>query len=160
MGVLRTYEIRPVAWVRSTRAEVRDDGWDAERCTIELDDAVPDEALVGLEAFSHLDVLYVLDRARDVPPGPWARHPRGNTAWPLVGIFAQRAKERPNRIGLTTVRVVDVGARAVDVAGLDCVDGTPVVDLKPHVAALSARGEVAQPGWMDELMAGYFGAAR
>jgi tRNA (adenine37-N6)-methyltransferase len=151
-----TISVRPIAWVRSTRVEVLDDGWDAERSAIELDAAVPDGALGGLEAFSHLDVVFFFDRARDVPPAPYVRHPRGNTAWPRVGIFAQRAKDRPNRLGLSTCAIVSVGPRRVEVAGLDAVDGTPVVDLKPHVRELGARGEVRQPGWMDELMAGYF----
>jgi tRNA-Thr(GGU) m(6)t(6)A37 methyltransferase TsaA len=147
---------RPVAWVRSTRAAVVDDGWDAERASIELDESVPDEALTGLEAFSHLLVVFVFDRASDVPPAPYARHPRANGAWPRVGIFAQRAKDRPNRLGVTTCRILEVGPRRVDVEGLDAVDGTPVVDLKPHVAQLAARGTVHQPAWMDELMVGYF----
>jgi tRNA (adenine37-N6)-methyltransferase len=151
--------MRPIAWVRSTRDVVLDDGWDHERCAIELDDAVPDEALSGLEHFSHVDVLFVFDRAEDVPPAPYARHPRGNTAWPRVGILAQRAKDRPNRLGLTTCALRSVGARRLEVAGLDAVDGTPVVDLKPHVRELGARGEVRQPPWMDELMAGYFDGA-
>lgn len=150
------FSVRPVAWVRSTRAEALDDGWDAERCVIELDDAVPDEALLGLGGFSHVDVVFVFDRASDAPPAPFARHPRGDERWPLVGIFAQRAKDRPNRLGVTTCRVVSVAPRAVEVAGLDAIDGTPVVDLKPHLAQFGARGEVRQPAWVDELMAGYF----
>ena len=153
-----TFEVRPIAWVRSTRAEPIDDDWDAERCAIELDEAVPDEAILGLGAFSHVEVVFVFDRATDVPPAPWSRHPRGNASWPRAGILAQRAKDRPNRLGLTTCRVLSVEGRRVEVAGLDAVDGTPVVDLKPHVREFAARGEVRQPAWMDELMAGYFEA--
>lgn len=151
------FSIRPIAWVRSTRTELADDDWDRERCAIELDDAVPDEALLGIDGFSHLDVLFVFDRAEDAPPAPFARHPRGNPAWPRVGIFAQRAKDRPNRLGLTTCALRSVAARRVEVVGLDAVDGTPVVDLKPHLRELGPRGEVRQPRWVDELMAGYFG---
>jgi tRNA (adenine37-N6)-methyltransferase len=150
------FVLRPVAWVRSTRAAVRDDGWDRVRATIELDDAIPDEALVGLEGFSHLDVVYVLHLGRDAPPAPFARHPRDNPSWPSVGIFAQRAKDRPNRLGLSTCSIVAVGVRAVEVLGLDAVDGTPVVDFKPHVREFGPRTDVRQPAWMDELMAGYF----
>lgn len=148
--------VRAIAWVGSTRTEPVDDDWDHERSTIALDDAVPDEALDGLAAFSHVDVVFCFDRATDVPPGPWARRPRGNDAWPRVGIFAQRAKDRPNRIGVTTCRIVAVRARELDVAGLDAIDGTPVLDLKAHVAAFGPRGAVVQPAWVDELMAGYF----
>jgi tRNA-Thr(GGU) m(6)t(6)A37 methyltransferase TsaA len=150
------WTVRPVAWVRSTRAEPLDDHWDHEWASIELDDDVPDEALMGLEAFSHVLVVFLFDRASDVPPAPYARHPRDEASWPRVGIFAQRAKDRPNRLGVTTCRIVRVGQRRIDVEGLDAIDGTPVLDLKPHVAELSARGEVRQPHWVDELMAAYF----
>jgi tRNA-Thr(GGU) m(6)t(6)A37 methyltransferase TsaA len=150
------YEVRAIGWVRSTRVEVVDDDWDLERSSIVLDDAVPDGALAGLEQFSHADVIFLFDRATDAPPAPFARHPRGNEAWPLAGIFAQRAKDRPNRIGLTTCRILSVSTRSIELEGLDAVDGTPVLDIKPHIAALSARGDVHQPAWVDELMAGYF----
>lgn len=156
VGPVREWSVRPVAWVRSTRAEPVDDHWDAEWTSIELDDDVPDEAIKGLEEFSHVVVVFVFDRASDVPPGPYARHPRNNRAWPEVGIFAQRAKDRPNRLGVSTCRVVRVGQRRLDVVGLDAIDGTPVLDLKPHLEQFSARGEVRQPAWVDELMASYF----
>ena len=102
--------------------------------------------------------LHRAGHQQDAPPAPSSRHPRGNTAWPRVGIFAQRAKDRPNRLGLTTCELRAVGSRRVEVAGLDAIDGTPVVDLKPHVRELAARGEVRQPEWMDALMARYFDA--
>jgi tRNA (adenine37-N6)-methyltransferase len=150
------FTVRPVAFVRSTRADARDDDWDAEHGEIELHDDVPDEALVGLDSFSHVVVVYVFHGAQDVPDVPFARHPRGNPAWPRVGIFAQRAKDRPNRLGVSTCRILEVGARSLRVAGLDAIDGTPVLDLKPHVAEFGARGETRQPAWMDELMANYY----
>jgi tRNA-Thr(GGU) m(6)t(6)A37 methyltransferase TsaA len=150
------YEVRAVGWVRSTRTEVADDDWDAERASIVLDDSVPDGALGGLEQFSHADVIFLFDRATDAPPAPFERRPRGNEAWPMAGIFAQRAKDRPNRIGLTTCRIISVSVRSIELEGLDAVDGTPVLDIKPHVAALGARGDVSQPAWVDEIMTGYF----
>ena len=101
-------------------------------------------------------VVFVFDRATDVPPAPFARRPRGNPDWPEVGIFAQRAKDRPNRLGVTTCRILEVTARTVRVEGLDAIDGTPVVDLKPDIAQFAARGPHRQPRWADELMAGYF----
>jgi tRNA-Thr(GGU) m(6)t(6)A37 methyltransferase TsaA len=151
-----TFAVRPVGWVRSSRTSPLDDGWDAERATIELADGVPDEALLGLDAYSHVVVLFVFDRAEEVPPAPWARHPRGDDAYPRVGIFAQRAKDRPNRLGVSTCRIARVGARRVEVEGLDAIDGTPVLDLKPYLAQFGPRGSVVQPAFVDELMAGYF----
>jgi tRNA-Thr(GGU) m(6)t(6)A37 methyltransferase TsaA len=150
------YSVRPIAWVRSTRAEATDEGWDAERGAIELADDVPDEALNGLELFSHVVVVFCFDRATDAPPAPFARHPRGDAAYPRVGIFAQRARDRPNRLGVSTCRILSVAGRRVEVEGLDAIDGTPVLDLKAHLVQFGPRGEVHQPAWVDRLMASYF----
>jgi tRNA (Thr-GGU) A37 N-methylase len=147
----------PVGHVRGGRRDVVDDGWDKVEATIELDPRRFGEASVaGLRDFSHLDVVYVFDR---VTPGDiefGARHPRGRTDWPEVGIFAQRAKDRPNRIGVSTCMLLGVAGTSVVVRGLDAVDGTPVLDLKPHVPAMGPRGDVRQPAWIGELMRGYW----
>ena len=84
------------------------------------------------------------------------RHPRGRTDWPSVGILAQRAKDRPNRIGVTVCRVVGVGPNSIAVTGLDAVDGTPVLDVKPYLAEFGPRGGLRQPAWSSELMAEYW----
>ena len=149
-------EVRPIAFVRSTRAEPTDDDWDVETTTIELADGVPDEALIGLAKFSHVEVVSLADRATDVPPGPWRRHPRGRADWPDVGIFAQRNKDRPNRILVSVAQILAVRGRTVAVRGLDAIDGTPVLDIKPVFTWNGPRGPVRQPAWVDELGEGYF----
>jgi tRNA (Thr-GGU) A37 N-methylase len=73
-----------------------------------------------------------------------------------VGIFAQRAKNRPNRLGLCTCEVVSVEGRTIRVRGLDAIDGTPVLDLKPYLAEFAPRRATTQPAWSHELMAQYF----
>jgi aminoglycoside 3-N-acetyltransferase I len=73
-----------------------------------------------------------------------------------VGIFAQRAKGRPNRIGVTTCELVGVDQRVVTVRGLDAVDGTPVLDLKPYMVEFAPRTQVRQPAWSHELMRDYW----
>jgi len=85
-----------------------------------------------------------------------ARHPRGRTDWPRVGIFAQRAKARPNRIGVTTCELVGIDGRLVRVRGLDAIDGTPVLDLKPYMAGFAPRTTVREPDWAVELMRDYW----
>src|SRR5262249_18728471 len=85
-----------------------------------------------------------------------ARHPRNNPAWPRVGIFAQRAKGRPNRLGSTIVRILGRDGRRVRVAGLDAVDGTPILDIKPVMAEFLPREPVRQPAWSRELMRDYW----
>ncbi len=85
--------------------------------------------------------------------------PRGNPEWPAVGIFAQRAKNRPNRLGVSTCELVGVDGCTLDVRGLDAIDGTPVLDVKPYLAEFGPRSPVHQPVWSHELMAGYFDRA-
>jgi tRNA (Thr-GGU) A37 N-methylase len=85
-----------------------------------------------------------------------ARVPRNNPDWPAVGIFAQRAKNRPNRLGLCTCELVAVEGGTVRVRGLDAIDGTPVLDIKPYMSEFAPRGPVVQPAWSHALMAHYF----
>jgi tRNA (Thr-GGU) A37 N-methylase len=85
-----------------------------------------------------------------------ARHPRGNKDWPEVGIFAQRAKDRPNRLGVTVCQVLSIEESTIRVSGLDAIDGTPVVDIKPWMAEFGPRGQVVQPEWSSELMKDYW----
>jgi tRNA-Thr(GGU) m(6)t(6)A37 methyltransferase TsaA len=146
----------PVAVVVGGRAEVRDDDWAAVEAIVRFDERFDPEALHGLDEFSHIELVYVFDRVDPADVETGARHPRGNPAWPRVGIFAQRAKDRPNRIGVSVCRLLAVDGRDVHVAGIDAVEGTPVLDLKPVMAEFVPRGELRQPAWATELMAGYW----
>jgi tRNA (Thr-GGU) A37 N-methylase len=147
----------PVGIVRSSRTMVEDDGWDAIVSSIELDASrFSPDALAGLDAFSHVEVAFFMDRVETARIETGARHPRNNAAWPKVGIFAQRGKNRPNQIGATICRVDGIAGLTLRVTGLDAVDGTPVLDLKPWVREFGPRGAVRQPAWMDELMKGYW----
>jgi tRNA (adenine37-N6)-methyltransferase len=149
--------LAPVGIVRSGRSVVQDDDWDSVPSSIEIDPArFSADALAGLDTFSHVEVVYWMDRVEDAKIETGARHPRNNQDWPRVGIFAQRAKNRPNRIGTTICRIQSVEGLTVRVVGLDAIDGTPVLDLKPWVRQFGPRGEVRQPAWMDALMAGYW----
>jgi len=148
--------MHPVGVVRSPRQDLTDDGWGSVRATIELDSAFSEEALAGLEAFSHAEVTFHFNRVSEAEVERGARHPRGNAAWPKVGIFAQRAKGRPNRIGSTIVAIVGRRGRTLEVVGLDAVDGTPVLDIKPVMIEFLPRGEIRQPQWASELMKDYW----
>lgn len=149
--------MEPIGTVRSGRSEPIDDGWDGIEASVELDGRrFGPEALLGLDSFSHVEVVYVFDRVDDNEVELGARRPRGNLAWPEVGIFAQRAKGRPNRIGTTICRILAIDGLRVSVHGLDAIDGTPVLDIKPWVPEFGPRGAVQQPPWSQELMAGYW----
>lgn len=147
----------PLGVVRSPRTEVLDDDWGDVVSTLELDPAVVDgDATLGLEEFSHVEVVYLFDRVDPGSVQTGARHPRGNPDWPRVGILAQRAKGRPNRIGVTTCELVEVDGLRVVVRGLDAVDGSPVLDLKPYMTEFAPRTQVRQPAWSRELMRDYW----
>src|SRR4029078_11208157 len=103
----------PLGVVRSGRKAPEDDYWGEAGATIELGPDVPAEALDGIDEYSHAEIFFILDRAAETATERWARHPRGNTAWPRVGIFAQRAKVRPNRLAATIVRLPQRGGGGV-----------------------------------------------
>ena len=107
-------------------------------------------ALEGIEDFSHIFVLFWLDRISMKQRKTRKVHPRGREDLPLVGIFAARTNLRPNPIGLTLVELVEVKGNALTVRGLDAFDGTPVLDLKPHDSWDNAK-DVRVPEWWTKL---------
>jgi len=149
--------LQPIGWVRAARKSATDNGWDAVEARIELDAArFGPEALKGLDQFSHVEVLFLFHRVEpgDIETG--ARRPRGNPAWPEVGIFAQRGRNRPNRIGATICRILSVDGTTLHVQGLDAIDGTPAIDIKPAMSGFLPRGGLREPSWAKELMARYW----
>jgi tRNA (adenine37-N6)-methyltransferase len=150
------FEVEAIARVRSPRSGLDDDNWGAVVSRIELAAGFDAEALLGLEEFSHAEILFLFDRVEEAAVVRGARHPRGNSDWPKVGIFAQRAKDRPNRIGSTIVEVLGREDRALVVRGLDAIDGSPVLDIKPVMAEFLPRSALRQPAWSRELMREYW----
>ncbi len=151
------FTLKPIGTVRSARDEPIDDGWDAIPASIELDPAeFGPEALFGLNGFSHAEIIFLFDRVPDSKIETGARHPRGNQDWPLIGIFAQRGKNRPNRLGHTICRILKVDGLSLHLEGLDAIEGTPVLDIKPVMTGFLPRGDVSEPDWSKELMAGYW----
>jgi tRNA (adenine37-N6)-methyltransferase len=147
--------MEPIGRVVSPVTEPVDEGWGCVVSRIELDPALAD-GLTGLDGFSHAVIVYWLDRAGAFDPASsLVRHPRERADLPASGIFAQRAKHRPNPLGVTAVEIVAVEGSALVVKGLDAIDGTPVLDVKPYVPAYDVR-DAAVPSWIVEIMKGYF----
>lgn len=150
-------QLTPVGVVVGGRAEPEDDDWALVTATIRLDgERFAEDAVAGLEEFSHLEVVYVFDRADPAKTESGARHPRGRSDWPRVGIFAQRGKDRPNHLGVSRCRLLGVDGLDLKVQGLDAVDGSPVLDVKPWMVEFGPIGDVQQPQWASELMARYY----
>ena len=147
----------PIGHVRGDRKEAAKDGWGNNRSRIELDsNRFEADALLGIDALSHIEVIFYFHLHTDEPAETRARHPRDREDWPKVGIFAQRGRMRPNRIGLSTCRVVKVEGTVIEVEGLDAVDGTPVLDIKPVWKGNEPRGEIREPDWAREIMSKYW----
>jgi tRNA-Thr(GGU) m(6)t(6)A37 methyltransferase TsaA len=148
-------EARPIGVVRCPVAEPRDDDWGSVVSEVCFDqDLTP--GLAGVEQFSHALVVFWMHRSSFRAETDLVRRPRGRQDMPELGIFAQRAKHRPNPIGVTAVRVVGVRGSVVSVQGLDAIDGTPVLDFKPYVPSFDVREKATVPEWMQRLMEGYF----
>jgi tRNA-Thr(GGU) m(6)t(6)A37 methyltransferase TsaA len=150
------FVVEPIGFVRGGRADPEDDDWGNVEATIVIEDRFDTGSLAGVDGFSHLDVVFLFHRVDEGAVHLEARHPRGRQDWPAVGIFAQRAKARPNRLGVTTCELIAVDGRDVRVRGLDAIDGTPVLDIKPCMAEFLPRAPVEQPEWSRELMQGYW----
>ena len=150
-------DIHPIGVVRGGRTVPEDDNWGGVETVIAVDPQrfAPD-AVAGLDAFSHLEVVYAFHLADPGKETRGARHPRGRTDWPLVGIFAQRGKDRPNHLGVSRCRLLRVDGLDLHVADLDAIDGTPVLDVKPWMVEFGPRGDVRQPEWAHELMESYY----
>jgi tRNA-Thr(GGU) m(6)t(6)A37 methyltransferase TsaA len=149
--------LKPIGAVRSVRGEPVDDRWDEVATRIELDAAqFTADATAGLSDFSHIEVIYHFDRVPDAEIQTGARRPRGRADWPLVGIFAQRGKGRPNRLGACVCRLERVDGLTLHVEGLDAIDATPVLDIKPVMKGFLPRGEIREPGWATEIMREYW----
>ena len=143
----------PIGYVSSPRTDQAiDDDWAAVTATITLADRFSTDALAGLEDFSHVEIVYLFNQVNPDDVLLASRHPRSNPDWPKVGIFAQRAKMRPNRIGVTVCRLIAVDGVTLSVEALDAIDRSPVLDIKPYLAEFGPRGEVHQPVWSHELM--------
>ena len=150
------YTVRPIGEVTSPRDTLDDDGWGDVRAVVTLRPPLTSDALVGLEEFSHVEIVFLFDRVDADAVCRGTRRPRGNPRWPEVGILAQRAKDRPNRIGVSICRLLAVDGASITVEGLDAVHGTPVLDVKPYMPEFGPRGPVRRPSWATELMAEYF----
>jgi tRNA-Thr(GGU) m(6)t(6)A37 methyltransferase TsaA len=147
--------LRAIGVVRSPVEDPVDEGWGTVESTIIVEPELR-AGLRGLAEFSHVLVVALLHGARFEAERHLVRRPRGLAEMPEIGIFAQRAKDRPNPIGITVCPIVRVSDDSVTVTGLDAIDGTPILDLKPYFPVFDTAPNARTPEWVDRLMLGYF----
>jgi tRNA (adenine37-N6)-methyltransferase len=149
--------MEPIGYVRGGRVEATKDQWGSNLSRLELLEARFSTAAVsGLEQVSHVEVIFYFHLFADEPVELGARRPRNRLDWPKVGIFAQHGRMRPNRLGVSICQVVRVNGLSIEVQGLDAVDGTPLLDIKPVWSGYLPRGPVREPEWVQQLMASYW----
>jgi tRNA-Thr(GGU) m(6)t(6)A37 methyltransferase TsaA len=135
--------------VRNSVKEPRREGWESLESTIIVQDRWAG-ALDGLEGFSHIFVIYWMHLVSDEPRETTTHvHPRGDPQIPLQGVFATRSPVRPNPIGLRVVALLERKGNVLRVRGLDAVDGTPVLDLKPYLAHYEDVPGATIPDWLE-----------
>lgn len=148
-------DVTVIGTVHSPVTEPVDTGWGDVVSTIYIREEYA-RGLEGIEGFSHAIILFLMHRASFDIAGDLARRPRGRCDMPQAGIFAQRARHRPNPIGVTAVRILERDGNSIRVQGLDAIDGTPVLDIKPYVPVFDRISDATIPEWMEQLMSGYF----
>ncbi len=122
------------------------DAWKNVVSEIVIDSSLT-EALDGLEEFSHSVVLWWMHRLSENEM-PLKVHPGRRPETPLIGLFAARTPNCPNPLGLTTVRLLERHGNVLRVEGLDALDGSPVIDIKPYVPGYDAVTVARVPGWI------------
>jgi tRNA-Thr(GGU) m(6)t(6)A37 methyltransferase TsaA len=148
-------DFEPIGIIKSPVKEAVDENWGHVVSEIHLLDSMT-SGLQGIEQFSHLIVVFFMHQSTFDLETYLIRRPRDRSDMPLVGTFAQRARHRPNPIGITAVELIQVERNVVKVKGLDAIDGTPVLDLKPYLPAWDCRPDARIPEWVKRLMEGYF----
>lgn len=145
----RVLTLRPIGYVQNGVQKGEQTIWEEVESRIVLDGQWA-AGLRGLEEFSHLVVIFWLDRPSQGEV-PLQVHPEAKEDMPLVGLFATRTPLRPNPIGLTSVELLSVEGTTLRVRGLDAFDGTPVLDLKPYLIRGDLKPEASVPGWLRQL---------
>ena len=147
-------ECNAIATVHNRVVEQSDSDWGQVTSDIVLEECLG-EGLRGLSDFSHVIIVTYLDQASFHREKHLIRRPQGREDMPMVGIFAQRAKDRPNPIGITSCEILKVEENTLTVRGLDAINGTPVLDIKPYYPVYD-RKDAVTPAWVDILMKEYF----
>jgi tRNA (adenine37-N6)-methyltransferase len=147
MTKVERFIIEPIGYVENGIEDTRFATWKTLSSRIVIDQTYA-EALDGIEQFSHLLVICLLHL-----PGKilLKRHPRDREDLPVVGIFATRSQLRPNRLGLHLVRLVEKRGKELVVEGLDVIDGTPIIDIKPYLPRQDVVPDAIVPEWTNKL---------
>lgn len=155
MNSIEKIALTPIGYVANERTHLEDDDWGGVVSTIQLRDDLSAELFRGLQTFSHVEVVFVFHLTSFDKKVGDSRHPRDNESFPKMGLLAQRSSYHPNPIGLSSAKILAVKDRVLTLEGLDAVDGSPVLDIKPLFKEFSPQ-DIKQPRWVSELLKNYW----
>ncbi len=140
--------LMPIGIVRNKLEEPGQRRWQKVISEIIVDKKL-ETALDGVEEFSHLIIVYWMHKLPQRQQPPIKVHPRGEDSLPLVGVFASRSPSRPNPIGITVVKLLERQGNILKVAGLDAINGTPLLDIKPYIPSHDSIKNAVVPEWLE-----------
>lgn len=142
--------LHPIGHVKNgVREPLKRPDWQLDTVSELIVDKKWEEGLEGLEGFSHIIVLFWFDRIAETDVALKV-HPMHRNDLPLTGLFATRAPNRPNRIGETVVSLMGRSGNVLMVRGLDAIDGTPILDIKPYLRSGDLVSDATEPPWTRE----------
>ena len=142
-------DLQPIGFVRNSITEPHKQDWQSVVSEIVVNQNFR-EALSGIDEFSHIIVIWWMHRITPSERSIMKVHPRKDRNLPLTGVFATRSPARPNPIGIATVKLLERRDNILKVSGLDAVDGTPVLDIKPHIPGSDSPAGAKVPDWLNK----------
>lgn len=143
-----TIKIKPLGKAKNGVKKPMLPGWKDVVTDIVIDKRFS-KGLDGLEKYSHIIVVYFLDKEKECH---LKHHPQGKSNVPYVGIFACRCPQRPNPLAISTVRLLKRKDNVLKVKGLDILDGTPILDIKPYTPQYDLVKDAEIPSWVNNLV--------
>lgn len=139
--------IKPLGMARNNIKKSMLSGWEKVKTNIVINKKYA-KGLDGIEDYSHIIVVYWMDQEKKCHI---KHHPQGRNDVPYIGIFACRCPQRPNPIGMSTVKLLLRKQNVLKVTGLDILDGTPILDVKPYAPRYDVVTNTKVPSWVDKL---------
>ncbi len=143
----KTINLKPIGSVKNNIKKLRFGNFANEVSEIIVNKKFT-KALTGIEEYSHIIIVYWMDKVKDYII---THRPQANPNVPIVGIFSCRCPQRPNPIGVTTVKLIGRRGNKLKVKGLDILDGTPIIDIKPYWPQYDKVVDGKIPSWVNKL---------
>ncbi len=139
--------IKPIGVAKNNVDKSMLPGWKNVVTEIEINKNYS-KGLDGIEDYSHIIVVYWINKELECH---LKHHPQGRKDVPYIGIFACRCPQRPNRIGMSTVKLLKRKGNVIKVRGLDILNGTPIIDIKPYTPQYDKVTKTKIPKWVNKL---------